>query len=144
MIRLILTSCLLLTGLAVQAQDKAQGKTKTTPAQQQELLAPDTKPAPAEAAPVPTRISLSDAPAMPAPSGAKVNKDLLQPSGQGPATPYRTTQTTTGIGGTTVQPVNATSNQFNLGNQKATNTIYYDQSGRVIGNNSSIQLGGKK
>lgn len=141
MIRFILTSCLLLTGLAVQAQNKAQVKTKISPAQQKELLAPDTKPAPAE--PTPTRISLSDAPAMPAQSGARINKDLLQPAGQGPATPYRTTQTTTGIGGTTVQPVNATSNQINLGNQKATNTIYYDQSGRVIGNNSSIQLGGK-
>lgn len=144
MIRLFITSCLLLTGIAAQAQNKVVNKTgETVPVRQEQAAALKAETSPVEA---PTRIDLSrDVPATDAkPAGPVVNNQLLQPSGQGVAQPYRTTQVNEGgMNGTTVQPVNATSNQFNLGGQKATNTIYYDNSGRMTGNSTSIKLGGK-
>ena len=40
--------------------------------------------------------------------------------------------------------LNSQSQQYNIGNTKATNTINYDNSGRVQGSNTTIQFGKKK
>jgi hypothetical protein len=46
-----------------------------------------------------------------------------------------------GTTGSAVQPVNAQTQQFNLGNQKASSTIYYDNTGKMTGHQTTIQLG---
>lgn len=142
MIRLLAIVCILSVACGAQAQSVKKEKagnagdhSKPPGAAAQESTAP-TAPG------TPTRVDLSAVPSTPvnsSPVNAPApNKELLQPSGQGPAVPYRTTQT-----GST-QPGNATSNQFNLGNKKATNTIYYDNNGKMTGSGTSIQLGGGK
>lgn len=39
------------------------------------------------------------------------------------------------------QPLNTQTNQINIGNKKATSTIHYDNSGKVRGNGTTIELG---
>lgn len=82
-------------------------------------------------------------PATDASNQASPNPQLIQPAGNTAPTPYRTTQNTTtpGTWGNSVQPVNATSQEFNLGGQKAKSTIYYDNSGKMTGHKTTIQLG---
>lgn len=144
----MLTICILFAAAQVQAQNVQKDKTNAAGERNKPAGAAATETTPSSAPAkenVPPRIDLSAVPAQQSSSNpadpSTPNKDLLQPSGTGPATPYRTTQTSTTPGGTAVQPVNATSNQFNLGNTKGTNTIYYDNSGRVTGSGTSIQLG---
>lgn len=151
MVRLILTACILFATAGANAQDikkdKANAASERNKPANAELQQTTTAPSAPATESAPVRIDLSTAPAQPVNSSpvnaSTPNKDLLQPSGTGPATPYRTTQTSTTPAGTTVQPVNATSNQFNLGGTKGTSTIYYDNSGKVTGSGTSIQLGGK-
>lgn len=121
----------------VHAQ-KSTDKLRATPVPKEEIqTAASNIQAPQE------RIDLSRDPGIQSPvAGPQPNNRLLNPKGQGTAQPFRTTQTGTGLNNAT-QQVNATSNQFNLGNQKATNTIYYDNAGRMTGTNTTIRLGGK-
>lgn len=41
------------------------------------------------------------------------------------------------------QLMNAQRTQYNIGNTKATSTIYYDETGKVKGNSTTISVGGK-
>lgn len=74
---------------------------------------------------------------------ASPNPQLVQPAGNTAPTPYQTTMNASSPGttGSTVQPVNAKTQQFNLGNQKASSTIYYDNTGKMTGHQTTIQLG---
>lgn len=138
MVRYFILSGLLLASLGVQAQQRVSSDLDAP--QQQEVKARPTKVEEKSAAPA--KVDLTRDPGVPAATAPQPNPSLLQPAGQGVAQPYRTMQPANGLN-TTTQPVNATSNQFNLGNQKATNTIYYDNAGRVTGSGTSIKLGGK-
>lgn len=74
---------------------------------------------------------------------ASPNPQLVQPAGNTAPTPYRSTMNSSAPGttGSAVQPVNAKTQQFNLGGQKASSTMYYDNSGKVTGQQTTIQLG---
>ena len=138
MIRMFLTTAILLTSNVIANAQQASEKVQATPVQKEEIQTATSNIQPPQ-----ERIDLSRDPGIPAPAAApQPNNRLLNPRGQGVAQPFRITQAGTGINNST-QQVNATSNQFNLGNQKATNTIYYDNAGRMTGTNTTIQLGGK-
>ncbi len=74
--------------------------------------------------------------------GLTPSQALLLPTQQGSTTQtHSTTRQTQGINSTT-QQVNATSTQYKPGKQKATTTIYEDNTGRKS-SATSIQIGGK-
>ena len=103
------------------------------------------------------QVDLAHDPAKPVVASAKSNAQLLKESqpatnavtdtslaGKYHTTPSATGTYNNGYMSNNPQPMNLQNQQYNMGGVKATNSVYYDNSGKVQGSGTTLEFGKKK